>query len=628
MNHPVVTDTSGSRNARLKPVPLTSVRFTGGLLAERQSTVVKVSLAAQYQQMESTGRLENFRRIGEHKNTPFQGYIYNDSDVYKWLEGASWALALPESSQLLPLIDQVIGWIAAAQQPDGYLDTYFIGNRDRERWTNLKDAHELYCAGHLFQAAVAHHRVTGSDRLLLVAVRLADHIVDLFGEGKREGIPGHPEIEMALVELFRETGNPLYLTQAQLFIDRRGRGLIGGYPYYIDHVAFRELQILTGHAVRALYLNSGAADLYQETGDPSLLSPLLRMWERMDLRQRYVTGALGARHDGESFGDDYEMPNERAYAERCAGIASMMWNWRMLQLQGEARYADGLEWALYNAVLPGLSLDGKLYFYINPLADSGGHRRQPYYACACCPPNITRLIAQLSGYFYSRSGSEVWVHLYGSHSADIALEAGSLKLQETTGYPFDGEIQIEVQEAPESDVSLHLRIPGWMEGKGASILLNGQPIAHLELKPGVYATITRTWQPGDRLHLSFPMPVRFLEAHPYILEDQGKTAVTCGPLVYCAEELAEKIDLRTASIDISGAVERKQVPDLPGAIEAISLPAVWDEISPEWEHQLYRPLKLTGNPAAPKQSSSISLIPYFAWANRASMPMRVWLRYK
>lgn len=623
MNQPVITATGNSPSARLQPVPASAVRLTGGFWDERLASLVSVSLPAQYQHLESTGRIENFRRIAAGKQTPFQGLVYNDSDVYKWLEAASWALALPGGQSLLPLIDQLVATIAAAQQPDGYLNTCFYADRAAQRWTNLKDWHELYCAGHLIQAAIAHQRLTRQDSLLTVAVRLADHIISVFGPGLREGVPGHPEVEMALVELYRQTGDARYLDQARLFIDRRGRGLIGGNPYHLDHLPFRSLPNMTGHAVRALYLNAGAADLYLETGDTSLLAALDRMWSRMTTRQQYVTGGLGARHSGEAFGDEFELPNQSAYAETCAGIASVMWNWRMLQAGGDARFADALEWALYNAVLPGISFDGLGYFYVNPLADDGSHRRQPWFECACCPPNVARCLAQLPGYFYSVTASEVWLHQYAPHQADLALPAGTLSLSQSSSYPWDGDVQIEIHQAPDVEVALLMRIPAWVEAGAAVISMNGAPLPGLVLQPGSYVRLQRRWTPGDRLHLSLPMPVRFLESHPYLLENQGRLAVTRGPLVYCVED--PQSDLRTSAVLPSAPARVGPAADLPG-ITAITLSADLRTPGPSWDSALYRPWMTPAAPAG-QSSGALVFIPYFSWANRAPMPMRVWVNF-
>ena len=429
---PVVVDTSKSPHVRLRPLPLTDVRLADGFWEPRRQVNREETLPSQYRHLEETGRLDNFRKASGKMEGRFEGIYFNDSDVYKWLEAAAWSLATDPDPGLTTMVDAAISEIEDAQEPDGYLNTYFTFERAGERWTDF-DLHEMYCAGHLFQAAVAHFHATGSTRLLDVAVRFADHICDTFGpeqDGKRQAVDGHEEIEMALVELFRVTGDRRYLEQAEYFVDARGHGLLGkpygqhDPSYSQDHKPFREQDAVVGHAVRALYFYLGAADVYAETGEMALLDALHDLWNNMTTRRMYVSGGLGSRYEGEAFGDDFELPNGRAYTETCAAIASVMWNWRMLMLEGGAGYADLIEHTLYNAVLPGVSLDGGDYFYENPLEDTGTHRRQPWFGCACCPPNVARMLASIPGYFYSVSDAAVWVHLYAEGSAEVKMNGG------------------------------------------------------------------------------------------------------------------------------------------------------------------------------------------------------------
>ncbi|MDQ4127502.1 MAG: glycoside hydrolase family 127 protein, partial [Actinomycetota bacterium] len=498
----VIVDSSGSHHARQRPLPLTDVRLSDGFWEPRRQINREETLPSQYEHLEETGRLDNFRRASGKIEVPFRGLYFNDSDVYKWLEAASWSLATDPDLDLERMVGSAITEIADAQEPDGYLNTYFTFERADERWTDF-DLHEMYCAGHLIQAAVAHFRATGERRLLDVAVRFADHICDLFGpeeEGKRPAVDGHEEIEMALVELFRATGDRRYLHQARYFLDARGRGLLGepygrfDPSYSQDHEPFREQAEVVGHAVRALYLYCGAADVYAETGEPDLLGALYRLWRNMTTKRMYVSGGLGSRYEGEAFGGDYELPNERAYAETCAAIAGVMWNWRLLLVSGEALFADLMEHTLYNAVLPGVSLDGRHYFYQNPLADNGTHRRRPWFGCACCPPNVARLLASLPGYFYGLSDDAVWVHLYAQGAAAVDLgDRGAVRLTQRTDYPWDGNVEIRVEG--EGEFGLMLRVPGWAQGTTGTV--NGEPLPADETAPGQYATIRRTWQVGD-----------------------------------------------------------------------------------------------------------------------------------
>jgi uncharacterized protein len=618
-----VVDTSRSPHCRLRPVPLTAIRLEDEFWAPRLRINREVTLPAQYEQCEQTGRIDNFRRAAGKKDVPYQGIYFNDSDVYKWVEAASYSLAAHPDARLEEMLNTVVTEIAGAQDADGYLNTYFTFERKPERWTNLRDLHELYCAGHLFQAAVAHHRATGQSALLDVAVRFADHIAATFAPQGRPGACGHEEIELALVEMYRETGNERYLRQAQFFIGQRGRKppAVGGSPYHQDHMPFRELEQVVGHAVRMVYLTSGAADLYAETGEPALLDALERLWHNMVERHTYVTGGIGARYEGEAFGADYELPNERAYAETCAAIGSVMWNWRMLALAGSARFADAMETALYNGVLSGLSLDGQTYFYQNPLADRGRHRRQSWFGCACCPPNIARLLASLPGYSYSTSREGVWTHLYAAGTAAVSLpETGTVTLAQRTRYPWEGDVEIAVVTDVSAPFSLFLRIPGW--AAGASVAVNGVPVEE-ELQSRSYLELRRAWRTGDIVRLSFPMPARRLECHSYVANNNGRVALARGPLVYCLEGADHPgTDLREIVLPADAELRASFEPGLLDGMVVIRANA---HAAPPigWEHHLYR----TAEPAV-RQARPIELqaVPYYAWANREPGSMQVWIR--
>ncbi len=621
----IIVDTSNSPYARLRPVPLTAVRLADTFWLPRLRLNRQVTLSSQYRQLEQTGRVDNFRRAAGKKTGPFQGYCFNDSDVYKWIEAAAWTLAASPDPTLEQMVDALVAWVAAAQQPDGYLNTYFMFDKAAERWTNLRDRHELYCAGHLIQAAIAHYRATGSAGLLDVARRLANHICVVFGPraGQRLGAAGHPEIELALVELWRATRERNYLEQAQFFLDVRGQGLVGGDAYRQDHQPFRSLDAMVGHAVRAVYLNAGAADLYAETGEAALRGTLERLWSRMVSRQMYISGGIGSRYEGEAFGQDYELPNERAYAETCAAIGSVMWNWRMLALSGDARYADVLETALYNGVLAGLGLDGQSYFYRNSLATTGAHCRQPWFDCACCPPNIARLLAALPGYLYSFSSEGIWVHLYAQGEAELALGNSIVRLVQHTHYPWDGEIAIEVHG--EGTFTLFLRVPGWYDGVGGQLTINGQPIAEA-LIPGSYAQLGRRWHAGDVARLSLPMPLCHIQSHPYVAENVGRIALMRGPLLYCVEQADHAdIDLRDIALSNAAPLTAEFCPDLLGGVVVLRGQARVILSGEVWGGQLYRALKAgaTNHASRPLE---LTAIPYYAWANRAPGPMRVWLQ--
>jgi len=615
----VVVDSSQSPYSRLKPVPIESVKLKDDFWAPRVKTLVKVTLPTQYELLEETGRLDNFRRAAGKVRTDFKGFFFNDSDVYKWVEAASYVLAFNRDSRIEKMVNSVIEEISDAQDDDGYLNTYFVFERKAERWTNLRDMHELYCAGHLIQAAIAHHRATGERMFLDVAVKFARHITGVFGPGKMLGVPGHPEIEMALVELYRVTHLEAFLNLARFFIDNRGCGLVGGSVELIDHRPFRELEEIVGHAVRSIYLNCGAADVYMETGDETLLRALKRLWVNMTRCKMYVTGGLGSRYVGEAFGENYELPNRRAYAETCAAVANVMWNWRMLLATGDAEYADVMELSLYNGALAGIGLDGKSYFYINPLADRGRHRRQRWFECACCPPNIARLIASVPGYFYSTSREGVWVHLYASNDALIELNGRHVRLVQETNYPWSGHVEVTVYPEGLSEFSIFLRIPGW--SRDAVVALNGKPV-NGKPEPAHYLELRRRWEEGDVISVDMEMGVDVLKSHPHVLENRCRVALKRGPLVYCVEQTDnpghDVWDLML-SPDSSFKVEYK--PDLLGGVVLIHCGGSAADTS-VWTGRLYLRVEDCVMNLKPTRFTAI---PYYAWANREPGPMTVWI---
>lgn len=619
---PVVVDTSRSAFSALRPVSLTQVHLNDTFWTPRREINHKLTLPSQYQQCEVSGRLDNFRRAAGLQAGEFHGRFFNDSDIYKWLEAAAWVLATETDAVLESQVNAVIELVAAAQEDDGYLNTYFMFERTAERWTDLVVKHELYCAGHLIQAAVAHHRATGSRALLDVAIRFADLITATFGPDARHGACGHPEIEMALVELARDTGDERYLRQAQFFIDQHGQQppVIGGDAYHLDHQPFREQRDVVGHAVRALYLYAGATDVYAETGEPALDETLEALWDDLQACKLYITGGAGARYEGEAFGAAYELPNERAYAETCAAIANVMWNWRLLLVKGEARFADALELALYNGVLSGISLDGQTYFYQNPLADRGSHRRVPWFTTACCPPNIARLLASLPAYFYATSDEGLWVNLYATSAVTTTLASGqTVTLRQQTEYPWSGEIMLDVRLSQPTAFSLFLRIPAW--ASGATVLVNDAPL-DTPVVAGSYLAVQRIWQAGDVVRLTLPMPMRLLESHPYVTNNRHRVALMRGPLVYCLEQVDHP------NVDVWDIILPRQlrwdiVPqaNMLGGIVVAHTEAL-APVNDTWTDQLYRTYDESKPAYKPVR---ITAIPYYAWANRAAGPMQVWL---
>ena len=627
----VVVDTRASRHARLRPLSVAATRLTDHFWAPRRAINRAITLPEQHRLCVETGRFDNFRRAAGSWQGPFQGRVFNDSDVYKWLEAVAWTLATDDDPALRALADEAIALIAAAQGADGYLNTYFTFEREAERWTDLRVQHELYCAGHLIQAAVAHHRATSSDTLLAVAVRLADHLDATFGPGRRPGAGGHPEVEMGLIELARETGEARYRDLAAFFLAQRGQhpsALIGSGDrapnYHQDHAPVREQRAATGHAVRALYLYGGMTDLYTETGEGALREAIDAIWDDLRSGKTYVTGGIGARHEGEAIGDRYELPNARAYAETCAAIASVMWNWRLLLLTGQGRYADALEGALYNGVLSGLALDGETYFYVNPLADRGEHRRQPWFGTACCPPNIARLLASLPGYVATTSDEGVWVHLYiESTTVATVPGVGPVTIAQQTDYPWDGTIAIEVTPERPAPLTLFLRVPGWLAGQaGASLTINDTPVA-LPLLPGEYVAIEREWAAGDRVNLTLPLAVRRIFSHPRVAANRGRVALARGPLVYCLEGADHPdIDVWDVTLPRDARWEAIWQPELLGGVMALWGRGRLPESAPSDRNPLYAP---TEQQPEIGEEAAITAIPYYAWANREPGPMQVWL---
>ena len=617
------------------PVALTAVSIEDEFWAPRLRANRERTLPIEYQQCRSTGRIDAFRLTWRPGQTPVP-HIFWDSDVAKWIEAASYTLATHPDPQLDALLDKVIALVASAQQPDGYLNTPFTVVEPEKRWANLRDCHELYCAGHLIEAGVAHFQATGKRTLLEVVQRYADHIATVFGTGpgQKRGYPGHEEIELALVKLYRATGERKYLSLSQYFVDERGRP-----PHYFDlearargddpkdywakthaytqsHLPVREQQEVVGHAVRAMYLYSAMADLAGELGDDTLLAACERLWNHLCTRNLYITGAIGPSARNEGFTTDYDLPNETAYAETCAAIGLVFWNHRLLQLACDRRYADVMERALYNGVLGGVSLDGERFFYENPLASLGQHHRQPWFDCACCPPNIARVLASLGQYVYGQSETEVAVHLYVQGTARLEVGGQEVILRQETRYPWEGTVQLRLQMERPAAFALRLRIPGWC--RSASLSMNGAPVDIAGRLERGYARLERLWQPGDRLALELAMPVERMVAHPDIRQDTGQVALQRGPLVYCLEESDHAVPLQRISLPRQAELSARFDPNLLGGVVTITGTALAADAG-GWEGTLYRP-------RAPQQvPCTLAAIPYYTWDNRRPGPMRVWI---
>lgn len=631
------------------PLSWQQVRLESGFWGARQEINRAVTLPAEYRQLQETGRLESLMLTWK-PGQPNEPHIFWDSDIAKWAEAAAYALALHPDPALEAQLDEIVDRFAAAQQSDGYLNTHFTVVEPGKRWTNLRDQHELYCAGHLFEFATAYYLASGKPKILDVARRYADHIAQQFGrgEGQKRGYPGHEEIELALVKLYRVTGERRYLDLAQYFVDERGqqphyydleaiaRGddpakyWAGGHDYNQSHLPVREQSDAVGHAVRAMYLYSGMADLVAEQGDAELHAALRRLWRSVTQRRMYITGGVGSSAVGERFSYDYDLPNDTAYAETCAAIGLVLWAHRMLQIERRAEYGDALERALYNGVLSGVSLDGERFFYANPLEVHPGDyalrpymrgwssyriERQPWFTCACCPPNVARLIASLGGYLYSQAGREIAVHLYAASHATLAVGGVQVALTQETDYPWEGAVRLHVAPERPALLALALRIPGWC--RDATLRINGQPVA-LTLDRG-YVRVERTWQTDDLLELDLAMPVERIEAHPLVRHDAGRVTLMRGPLVYCLEEADNGPALADLALPREAALTARWAPDRLGGVVVIEGQGLRRDAS-RWDNDLYRPV---GAPTAP---APLCAIPYCAWANRGVGEMSVWIR--
>ncbi|NUP48255.1 MAG: glycoside hydrolase family 127 protein [Catenulispora sp.] len=599
--------------------PATRATITTGFWATRRTINAEVCIPRTATLLESAGNLHNFRLAAGQTPGEYRGDLpFLDSDVYKWLEAAAW-------SETTTAVRDTIALIHAAQRDDGYLNTWFQVAKDGERWTDLRWGHELYCAGHLIQAAVALHRTTGDTELLTIATRFADCIDNVFGPDKKiDGVCGHAQIETALVELYRETNEQRYLNLASYFIDRRGHGLLNpattpGPAYCQDHIPVREAKAVAGHAVRQLYFLAGVTDVAAETNDPSLRSAAERLWTEMTARKTHITGGLGAHHAEEDFGDPYELPNERAYCETCAAIASVQWNWRMTLLTGEAKYSDLTERTLYNAVLPGISLDGTRWLYANPLQVRDEHvdrhgdhgvSRAAWFRCACCPPNAMRLLASLPHYFASTDADGVQLHQYATGSYDA--------VHVETNYPWHGQITVTIERA--GPWTLSLRIPAWCTDHSTTV----NDIPTTATPTDGWLRLHSDWRPGDVVSLNLTMPIRLTTADPRVDAIRGCAAIERGPLVYCLEEGDQPIPgLDAFVLDTTTTLTTTTITEPTDPLNGVTVIHGTSHrripTSPGWwPYTITRSDTLT----APLPFLAI---PYYTWANRKDGAMRIWL---
>ena len=628
----------------IRPVPFTAVQIADGFWTPRLETNRAVTVRHDFDKCETTGRIANFAVAGGLAKGEFQGLFgFNDSDVYKVIEGASYSLRLRPDAGLETYVDDVVAKIAAAQEDDGYL--YTAGTIptlaqkptccvSRPRWSDIAMGHELYNLGHLYEAAAAYYQATGKRTLLDVALKSANLLTQVFGPGRRLDPPGHEEVEIGLVKLYRATGERKYLDQARFFLDQRGNAaghtLYGAYQQ--DHLPVLEQKKAVGHAVRAGYMYSAMADVGALGGDEAYVRALGGLWDDVVSRKLYLTGGIGARRDGEAFGDDYELPNLSAYAETCAAIANAMWNHRMFLLHGDAKYVDVLERIVYNGVLSGVSLDGERFFYPNPLASDGertfnmGQRgRSPWFDCSCCPTNVVRFLPSIAGYVYAQRERDVYVNLFVAGRGDLSLDGLALGIRQETRYPWDGKVRIALEPGRPAEFGLHVRVPGWAQGRPVpsdlyryaeagtesfSLAVNGAP-AKPEIARG-FAVLRRTWRAGDVVELSLPMPVHRVRSHEKVAADSGRVALERGPLVYCAEAVDNGGRALNLVLPDDAPLSAAQRPDLLGGVTVVTGRALALRASED------------GRSVVTREQDFLA-VPYHVWAHRGDGEMAVWL---
>ena len=585
----------------IEQIDFSHVKINDNFWSPRLSKHVSATLPVCIDQIENqTGRIRNFENAakgeGEHS-----GIFFDDSDVYKALEGMAYSLINNPDPELEKKADEWIDKFAAAQQPDGYINTFYTLTGLDKRWTNM-DKHEMYCAGHMIEAGVAYYQATGKRKLLDVCIRMTDHMMSQFGPGKRHWVPGHEEIELALVKLYQTTQEQKYLDFAYWLLEERGHGhgTMGDEGkwdpvYYQDIVPVRRLTDISGHAVRCMYLYCGMADVAALKNDPGYIAAIDRLWDDVVHRNMYITGGIGSSHDNEGFTEDYDLPNLDAYCETCASVGMVLWNQRMNQLTGDSKYIDVLERSLYNGALAGISLGGDRFFYVNPLESKGDHHRQEWYGCACCPSQLSRFLPSIGNYIYASSDDALWVNLYIGNTGQIRIGETDILLTQETDYPWDGSVKLTISTSQPLEKEIRLRIPNWCKTYDLSI--NGKRINVSEEKG--YAVI-KDWKSQDVIALDMDMPVEIVAADPHVKENFGKRAIQRGPLVYCMEEIDNPEYFDQIQLSPSTTFQTAFVSDILNGIKTI---------------------KTNG------RAQSATFIPYYAWDNRKAGKMRVWIPY-
>ncbi|AOV14653.1 glycoside hydrolase family 127 protein [Klebsiella michiganensis] len=643
-------------------VDLHKLKINDPFLGQYQQLVRDVVIPYQWdalndriEEADPSHAIENFRIAAGRQEGEFYGMVFQDSDVAKWLEAVAWSLCQKPDPGLEKTADEVIELVAAAQCEDGYLNTYFTVKAPEERWTNLAECHELYCAGHMIEAGVAFFQATGKRRLLDVVCRLADHIDSVFGPGDNQlhGYPGHPEIELALMRLYDVTQEPRYIALVKYFVEARGtqphfydieyekRGktsywntygpawMVMDKPYSQAHQPISEQPVAIGHAVRFVYLMTGVAHLARLSQDEGKRRDCLRLWKNMARRQLYITGGIGSQSSGEAFSSDYDLPNDTVYAESCASIGLMMFARRMLEMETDSQYADVMERALYNTVLGGMALDGKHFFYVNPLEvhpkslkfnhiyDHVKPVRQRWFGCACCPPNIARVLTSLGHYIYTPHDDVLYINLYVGNSVEIPVGNEALRLRISGNYPWQEQVKIVIDSSSPVNHTLALRLPDWCDKP--QVTLNGAPVTQ-DVRKG-YLHISQLWQEGDTLQLTLPMPVRRIYGNPLVRHQAGQVAVQRGPLVYCLEQAdnGEQLhnlqlprDARFSAVEGKGIFARKILLQAPG----------YKQTAKDAENQA---LWHYDRAPSSRQPQVLTFIPWFSWANRGEGEMRIWV---
>ncbi len=599
----------------LLPVKFSDVKIEDNFWTRRLKINRTVSIPHNLDTCESTGRIRNFAQAAGVDKTPFRGHYFHDSDVFKVLEGAAYSLANHPDEKLEARLDHIIDLIARSQQPDGYLNTWFTLKEPDKRWADIRVKHELYCAGHMFEAAVAHYHATGKRTFLDVACRYADYIDSVFGPDKRHVVPGHEEIELALVKLWRATGNDRYLKLSRFFVYEHGgketHDLFGKYCQ--DHLPISEQTEPVGHAVRWLYLYSAVADHAAMTGDRGHIDAMERLWRNIVEKKMYITGGVGVQNHGEGFAEEYFLPNERAYCETCASIGMAFWNHRLALLHGEGRFADLVERVLYNGALSGVSLSGDKYFYVNPLESAGGHHRQAWYGCACCPTNVVRFVASLAGYIYGtmKSGPGIYILQYIGNTTTLEIGGHKVTLAQKTRYPWEGSVRITVSPDRPSEFAVGVRIPAWCTG--ASVVVNGEA---MDNKPhDGFVVLRRRWEKGDTVGLTFPMPVRQVAAHPEVKANIGRRAVMRGPVVYCFEDCDNPCAVNTMAIPENARFTTVFEPELLGGVVTVGTEGTTQAVVETDD----------GKMDVVKQPVRLKAVPYYSWDNRDAGRMIVWV---